>query len=422
MQLSVEQWPDSYRKHIDKLIAQIWAKKQSPTFDVSLLTNYAEKLTEAVIKGFGAAVSDADWNTPNYDMINALKTNVWQFSAAKTHTQLRDMGKALVKADGTVKDFKDFKIQAQQISGMQLNWLRTEYDTAIGGATMAGKWVQIQAQKHLFPYLAFDAVMDKHTSDLCGNLDGVIKPVDDAFWKKYYPPNHFNCRSTVRQVADGNITDDSKISYPEKMPSMFKVNLAENGLVFPIDHAYYTDVPAHIINNATLYMPIKEQYLIRYKSADGTVLKIHRKTELEAKGDLADLIKVSQLDADRGVTVDILPEIHASETALREKILPGAKAGKNPDRKVTANGKQQYDEIEKPTLPISHKKLQNRIAHAAKQADSVTILLDEEYSEKVLGQIVSERFRHVKGLNKITFVNKDGEFTEYLKMTKGDKN
>ncbi|SUJ26437.1 phage head morphogenesis protein, SPP1 gp7 family [Sphingobacterium spiritivorum] len=382
---------------------------------MTLLENYAGKITEALIKGFGKDVSDADWNTPNYEMLNALKTNVWQFSAAKTHTQLRDMSKALVKADGTgYRDFKDYKIEAQRICGKQLSWLRTEYDTAIGGGQMSALWVQIQAEKDIFPYIQFDAVVDGSTTDLCRSLDGVIKLVDDPYVKKYYPPNHYNCRLTVRRLTEGKVTDADKTPYPD-IPKMFSTNLAENGLLFPADHAYYKDVPAHIINNATFYMPEKEQYLIRHKAADGSTLRVHRKTEMESKVDLKDLITISKKDIEQGVTIDILPEIHASEKKLRDKLLKGTKENMNPDRRITSAGKSEYNEVEKPTIPLSWDKIQGRIAKGAKQASHVTILLEDDFSKDALGKLATERFRNVKGLNKLTFVSMEtGEIVEFI--------
>ena len=407
--------PENYRKHIDTIIAQIWANKQSPSFDVTLLENYAGKLAEAVLKGFGKDVGDNDWNTPNYDMLNALKTNVWQFSAAKTHTQLRDMGKALLKPDSNgFRDFKDFKLEAQRISGMHLTWLRTEYDTAVGGGQMASKWVYIQETKSTFPYIQFDAILDGNTTDLCASLDGVIKLVDDPFVKKYYPPNHFNCRLTVRQLTEGKITPDEGTPSPE-IPKMFATNLAENGLVFPVDHAYYKDIPAHIVNNATLYMPENEQYLIRYKSADGNVLRVHRKTEFENKVDFKDLISISKNDVDKGITIDILPEIHAAEKRLRAKLLAGVKDNSNPDRRISSAGKSEYNEVEKPTKPLSWDKLQGRIAKGAKQADTVTILLEDDFANDALEKLAKERFRVIKNLQKLSFVKLEtGEILEFI--------
>src|SRR5690606_28446829 len=118
-------------------------------------------------------------------LISNLLDNTWQFSAAKTYTQLRDMGAALVGPEGNIRPWNDFKREVAGIASKQLGWLKTEYDSAIAGAQMASKWRQIQEQKDILPYLQFDAIIDGHTSDICTNLDGVILPVDDPFWQTY---------------------------------------------------------------------------------------------------------------------------------------------------------------------------------------------------------------------------------------------
>ena len=365
-----------------------------------------------MFKGFGASFSDVDWDSPDYDSLAALQNNVWQFSAAKTHTQLRDMGKALIDANGKIREYNDFKREAENIAGVQMRWLRTEYDSAIGGAQMAAKWKKIQAEKELFPLLQFIAVIDGNTSDLCRSLHKVIRPVDDPFWLIYFPPNHFNCRTTVKQLKEGTITPIEDIVYPEKLPAMYKVNLGERGFIFPAGHAYYTDVPLHVVNNATLYMPKEQQYLVRFKSADGTELRVHRKTELENKGDLADLLNIGKLHTEKGITFDILPEIYASETALRKKLMPGYDRGtKNPDAK--AGG--QYAELKKPESPNTQEGIQGRIAAGTKQADFVIVQLTRDFSESELSAIAKERFGSLKWLKQITFVTQDGEFYEYKK-------
>ena len=52
------------------------------------------------------------------------------------------------------------------------------------------------------PYLRFDAVGDDRTSDICSDLDGTVKPADDAFWKTRRPPLHHNCRSILVPLSD----------------------------------------------------------------------------------------------------------------------------------------------------------------------------------------------------------------------------
>jgi len=113
--------------------------------------------------------------------------------------------------------------------------------------------------------LQFDAVLDDRTTELCKSLDGVIRPVDDAFCDQYYPQNHFNCRSDVRQLRDGNITPIDQIAYPE-LPKMFLTNVAKQGLVFPPESLYYIGIPEHILKNASLYMDESEAFLKLYES------------------------------------------------------------------------------------------------------------------------------------------------------------
>lgn len=404
-----DETPEAYQKYIDALIQKIWKAKEAPEVDPNLIRAYGALLDEAVVKGFGKTPAEIDWNTPDYETITQLQNNVWQFSAAKTNTQMRDMSAALVDGDGKIRSYEDFKREAQSITDEQLNWLRTEYDTAIGGAQMAAKWLTIQAQKATLPLLEFDAVIDSHTSTICRPLNGVIRPVDDPFWKKYYPPNHFNCRSTVRQLRDGEITPVDKIEYPESVPDMFKVNLGQEHLIYPPGSNYYKDTPAHVINNATLYMPEDEQYITKYEAEDGTKVSVNRKTDIAAGEDLKDLIEVGKVLADRGITVDILPEIHASETTLREALLPGVADGKNPD--ITANG--EYTEVKKAS-DASYTRLQKLVANAAKQADRVIVLLEQSYSEDVLKAAANERFRAFPDLKEIGFVTVDGEYIEFI--------
>lgn len=321
------------------------------------------------------------------------------------------MNNALIGPDGKIRSFEDFKREAQQITNEQLRWLKTEYDSAIGGAQMAGKWLDIQASKDVFPLLEFDAVIDDRTSTICRPLNKVVKPVDDPFWDMYYPPNHFNCRSTVRQLREGEVTANEDIQYPESVPDNFKFNVGKQGRVFPTDHPYYTDMPAHLVNNATLYMPESEQYITKYKADEGTELQVNRQADIIAGPDYKNLLTVGKVLANLGIEVDILPEIHAAEEDLRNELLPGVKDGKNPD--ITING--DYAEVKTPGEPITKEKIQRLIANAARQANNVLILLTEDYDHAQLEQIANERFKVLPELTEISFVTKYAELLTFKK-------
>lgn len=237
------------------LCYQIWLQKGMPGFtDKALLSAYAESLTTALYEGFGGDLTKFRYDSPDYNMLTDLRTNVYQFSAAKTYCHMKALTEALVE-DDKVRSFSQFKKAAYSINEQfAKSWLKTEYNSAIAGGQMASKWVDILSNPAT-KYLQFDAVMDGRTTELCSSLHGVIKPVNDDFWNTYYPPNHFNCRSTVKQLMNGRVTPDNEIVHPEKMPAAFKTNMAKTGVIFPKDSPYYTGMPNEVLKDAN-----KQQY------------------------------------------------------------------------------------------------------------------------------------------------------------------
>lgn len=234
--------------HQVDMINQIWQDKGLPvgTINKQVVADYATKLMVAVTDGFGKAATD--FTTPDKEMLAALEANVWQFSAAKNYAQLKAISEALLDDTGKLRTYKEFKHAAAKINNQYVNqWLKTEYDLAVASSQMASKWVTIEAQSENLPLLEFDAVIDLKTSELCRGLNKTILPYNHPFWSIYYPPNHFNCRSTVWQRSKGRITPESKIAAPE-IPDMFRVNLAKERLVFPPKHPYFIDAPSEVVN------------------------------------------------------------------------------------------------------------------------------------------------------------------------------
>ncbi|MEO7212646.1 phage minor head protein [Mucilaginibacter sp.] len=413
--LSLDDAPKAYQDYIDKLIDRIFKAQAAPDADPTLIRTYGNKLESGIIKGFGKTLADVDFTTPDSKTLVSLQNNVWQFSAAKTYTQMKDMSAALVDANGKVRSFEEFRREAQQITGEQLRWLKTEYDTAIGSGQAAAQWLQIQAEKDTFPFLEYDAVLDDRTSQICIHLDGIIKAVDDPFWDTYYIPNHFGERSVIRRLREGKVTPDDEIVHPEKMAAIFKNNVGKNGWAFSPDSNYFVDAPPHVVKNATLYMPENDQYVIRYKGEAGVELSVNRKTLIENKPDLPDIEKAGKALVDKGRSVDILPEIHAKETDLRKALLPDVANGKNPDILLD---RADYADVKKPQTPANYKTLMRNVAGAAQQADRIIVLLEQEYERALLKQVAEQRFKDFPDILEIGFVTADGEYIEFHRPKK----
>jgi len=210
----------------------------------------AKHLTSAVTEGFGKSFDSIAYDTPDYEMLTNLERNVYAFSAAKNYQELKSMTLALKDDQGKIRKFSEFQKDTAKIDKQfNVNWLQTEYDTAIGSGQMAGRWVEFEKNKRIMPLLRYETAGDARVRPDHAKLNGVTRNMDDPFWDSYYPPNGWGCRCDVSQLASGSETPESRIDPPD-VPPMFRVNLAKQGLAFPQAHSYYKGVPDDVLKRA----------------------------------------------------------------------------------------------------------------------------------------------------------------------------
>ena len=82
-------------------------------------------------------------------------------------------------------------------------------------------------------FLEFIGIEDFRQTPVCASRSGIVKKRTDPFWKKNFPPLHFNCRSTVRPVyaeeAEAfGIKESENVSLPDAPAKGFGRNPAEN--------------------------------------------------------------------------------------------------------------------------------------------------------------------------------------------------
>ena len=210
-----------------------------------------KQIISGVEKGFGKKLIDLQYNVADYKLLEELQTNVYLFSGAKTFQQIRAMQGAMVEGDKIIA-FNDFRKKADKVFGIyNESYLKAEYNTAIGNGQIASKWQEIEQNKELFPMLRYEAHMDGRTSDICRPLNGITLPVDDPFWNKYMPLNHFNCRCTVIKIdkySNDKPSTKKKVEnavnkIDEEIRPEFKINAGKEKLIFSYKHPYFTEIP-----------------------------------------------------------------------------------------------------------------------------------------------------------------------------------
>ncbi len=79
--------------------------------------------------------------------------------------------------------------------------LKTIYDANVRTAHAAGQWSRIERTKAALPYLRYGlGPSERHRPEHAAKA-GVLLPVDDPFWRRWFPPNGWGCKCRVRQVS-----------------------------------------------------------------------------------------------------------------------------------------------------------------------------------------------------------------------------
>ena len=123
---------------------------------------------------------------------------------------------ARFQAEGnTLADFK--KWAKTQEWALPKGRLETIYRNSAQTAYQAGHWRDFEENAKLRPYLMYDAINDSRVRPSHLALDGIIKPVGDAFWLTHSPQLGHRCRCTLRSLsqaqamAKGGVTQNPPV-------------------------------------------------------------------------------------------------------------------------------------------------------------------------------------------------------------------
>lgn len=231
-------------------------------------------------------------------LIQKFKTNLWQFSSAKTLAELEKMNSLLLDK-GKIRTFEEFRnlVQKENVK-FNNNYLRAEFETAKRGSEMAWKWKDYVKNADLFPNLEYRTVGDERVRPEHAILSGTIKPITDGFWRTYYPPNGWRCRCYVVQTAATSTPE--KIEDPTVLPE-FRGNTAIDEEIFTSKGSFFKllnkDFKAK--TNAEL-MKLNAPYDEAYKAKNGkkVMTSIFADEQDKIKNIETAMIVVDRLDRD----------------------------------------------------------------------------------------------------------------------------
>lgn len=235
---------------------------------------------------------------------NELKKNLYAFSGAKTYSQLEDLNRLLYDKDGKIRPFNEYSVYARKTNReYNVNFLQSEYQTALTAAQMAQKWEKLQETKDLFPNLKYRSVGDSRVRPEHEKLNGIIRPIDDPFWSKYYPPLDWRCRCDVVATAE-DTTQDNEEDLPEPA---FKGNVGKDKEIFTKKGSFFKLVNTN--QNA-----VRNVELSKLNAPVETVYKSKSGKKVDAsiyahENDLRDNIAVAKIIAEQ-LKLDVLIRSH----------------------------------------------------------------------------------------------------------------
>lgn len=188
-------------------------------------------------------VARIEYNKPSEAFVKQLKKSGAWFSARKSYQQQQELAALLTNDAGTGKrTWNGFRKASKSIVGnYNERWLKVEYDTAIASARNAGLWQQYAQEQSAYPNLKYLASRAATPREEHKPYYNVVRPIDDDFWVRHYPPSAFNCQCGVEQTTDAitNVSPGTKESQPA--PGLDH-NPGKTGEIFSKSHPYSADL------------------------------------------------------------------------------------------------------------------------------------------------------------------------------------
>lgn len=193
-------------KRLTELATAIYSGKlpQDVTSPELALSN-GDSLWERIKANF-KKMGEVDKSPESESWLRLQQNNMYAFGLAKSYSQMKEMRAVVHDQNGLQRPFTEFYKHVKTIDERyNQHYAQAEYQAVVRGTIMGQKWLEIQEQKDVFPWLQYQTKGDGRVRAEHDRLNGIVLPADDPFWTQYYPPNGWRCRCTVKPFTDAQL-------------------------------------------------------------------------------------------------------------------------------------------------------------------------------------------------------------------------
>lgn len=274
-----EALPYNITELIKTALKEVYENNGGDLMNAALFEATYHNLLGAIDSGYGVVQFDQ----PDFEFVQKLRESARYFSARKTILQVIQLTALTAdEANGTSRSFSEFKRLSKGIIGnYNVDWLQTEYTTALMAARSAREWQDFEADQDLFPNLEFMRTISANPRPEHLRYVGTIRPLHDPFWDTHLPPITWNCSCSVKNTDEPSTVIPENIDETDSVTGALQNNPAKTAQLFNIDRTRYgeltKEIPDAVIKqelNKNI-LPDMDFYVPVYRGVNGGLMEIH---------------------------------------------------------------------------------------------------------------------------------------------------
>lgn len=190
------QLADNYNIDINKLINEAIKEVYGDKGEELVNKKLFDITNNALQHGVDSELKD---NEVDKGFIKQFKENTAVFAAFKNHQQTKEIAALMYDQEGKLVPFYKFKKEALKLSEKyNVQWLQTEYNTAVRAARTAANLKHYEKTAHLYPNLEYMPTKSSNPRHVHLDYVGTILPIKHEAWAWLLPPSDWNCDCSVK--------------------------------------------------------------------------------------------------------------------------------------------------------------------------------------------------------------------------------